>query len=148
MSTRKIFTSSLAVFGLSLATLVGAQTDAAAAPPETAQVGPFEVAPHWSPYDYPRSIPEGQAFHMIVKGDTLWDIAGRYLKNPYLWPQIWEANPYVTKARLIYPGDPIFLPSVQMVEAPGGVGSETGEGATTAPAEAAAHRTPDRKSVV
>lgn len=116
MTTRKIFTSSLAVAGLSLATLVVAQTDKPA--PEPARVGPFEVAPHWSRYDYPKSIGEGQAYHIVVKGDTLWDISGRYLGNPYLWPQIWEANGYVKKARLIYPGDPIFLPSVQMAAAP------------------------------
>ena len=116
MTTRKIFTSSLALLGLSLATVSGAQTETPAK--ESAQVGPFQVAPHWSRYDYPKSIGEGQAFHMVVKGDTLWDIAGRYLGNPYLWPQIWEANSYITKARLIYPGDPVFLPSVQMANAP------------------------------
>lgn len=116
MTTRKIFTSSLALLGLSLATVSGAQTEKPAK--ESAQVGPFQVAPHWSRYDYPKSIGEGQAFHMVVKGDTLWDIAGRYLGNPYLWPQIWEANSYITKARLIYPGDPVFLPSVQMADAP------------------------------
>ncbi len=140
MFTRKIFMSSLAAAGLSLATLVGAQTDAPA-PAQSASVGPFEVAPHWSPYDFPRSIPEGQAYHMIVKGDTLWDIAGRYLGNPYLWPQIWEANSYVTKARLIYPGDPIFLPSVQLADAPPGSGPEAdgvavAEGGPDAQAEA------------
>jgi len=118
MSTRKIFTSSMAVAALSLATLVGAQTQEGAPVPEVPKMGPFEVAPHWTPYDYPKSIGEGQAFHIVVKGDTLWDIAGRYLGNAYLWPQIWEANTYVTKARLIYPGDPIFLPSVQLADAP------------------------------
>lgn len=122
MSTPKIFTSSLALAGLSLATLVGAQTVKPAQ--ESAQVGPFEVAPHWSKYDYPKSIPEGQAFHMIVRGDTLWDIAGRYLGNPFLWPQIWEVNPYVKKAHWIYPGDPIFLPTVQLVGASGAEGME------------------------
>ncbi len=115
MTKRKIFTSSLAVLGLSLSMLAVAQDQPAKEP---AQVGPFEVAPHWSPYDYPRSIGEGQAFHMVVKGDTLWDIAGRYLGNPYLWPQIWEANSYIKRARLIYPGDPVFLPSVQMADTP------------------------------
>jgi hypothetical protein len=114
MTIRKIFTSSLALAGLSLATLVGAQTDKPA--PESAMMGPFEVAPHWSRYDFPKAIPEGQAFHIVVGGDTLWDLAGRYLGNPYLWPQIWEANSYVKKARLIYPGDPIFLPSVQLAD--------------------------------
>lgn len=113
MTKRNKFVSSMAVLGLSLAALAVAQTDKPAA-----QVGPFEVAPHWSRYDYPKSIGEGQAFHIVVKGDTLWDIAGRYLGNPYLWPQIWEANTYIKKARLIYPGDPVFLPSVQMADTP------------------------------
>jgi hypothetical protein len=122
MTTRRFFISSLAVLGLSLAAVAGAQTGAAPkapapkAPAPAAQVGPFEVAPHWSPYNYPKSIKEGQAFHMVVRGDTLWDIAGRYLGNPFLWPQIWEANAYIKKARLIYPGDPVVLPSVQMIE--------------------------------
>ena len=132
MTTRKIFTSSLALLGLSLATQSGAQTDPAKA---SAQVGPFQVAPHWSRYDYPKSIGEGQVFHMVVKGDTLWDIAGRYLGNPYLWPQIWEANSYITKARLIYPGDPVFLPSVQMADAPV---DTTLPGEDTGPAKSAA----------
>jgi hypothetical protein len=133
MTTRKIFTTSLALAGLSLAALVSAQTDKAAdkAAMATAQVGPFEVAPHWSKYDYPKSIGEGQAFHMVVKGDTLWDIAGRYLGNPFLWPQIWEANPYVKQARLIYPGDPIFLPSVQMADAAASTTSESTVATTT-----------------
>ena len=131
MTTRKIFTSSLALIGLSLATVSGAQTENPAK--ESAQVGPFQVAPHWSRYDYPKSIGEGQAFHMVVKGDTLWDIAGRYLGNPYLWPQIWEANSYITKARLIYPGDPVLLPSVQMANAPVDTtmpGEDTGQAKT------------------
>jgi hypothetical protein len=117
MTTRRFFTSSLAVLGVSLAAVASAQrSPAPKAPAPAAQIGPFEVAPHWSPYNYPKSIKEGQAFHMVVRGDTLWDIAGRYLGNPFLWPQIWEANGYIKKARLIYPGDPVLLPSVQMME--------------------------------
>jgi len=130
MTKRKLFTTPLALAGLFLATLAGAQTDKPAA--ESAQVGPFEVAPHWSRYDYPKSIPEGQAFHIVVKGDTLWDISGRYLGNPYLWPQIWEANSYVKKARLIYPGDPIFLPSVQMASSAAATTEETTTSTTKA----------------
>ena len=120
MTIRKIFTSPLALAGLSLATLVSAQVGKPADKPaaETAQMGPFEVAPHWSRYDFPKSVKEGQAYYIVVKGDTLWDISGRFLGNPYLWPQIWEANGYIKKARLIYPGDPIFLPTVQMASAP------------------------------
>ena len=112
----------MALAGLSLATLVAAQTGRPADKPatESAAVGPFSVAPHWSRYDYPTSVKEGQAYYIVVRGDTLWDISGRFLGNPYLWPQIWEANPYIKKARLIYPGDPIFLPSIQMAGGPAG----------------------------
>ena len=116
--TRKHLTTSVALVAFCAATPVWAQTPAEKPAPETAQVGPFEVAPHWTRYpDYPKSISEGQAYYIVAKGDTLWDISGRFLGNPFLWPQIWEANPYIKKARLIYPGDPIFLPSVTLASA-------------------------------
>ena len=67
------------------------------------------VAEHWSSYDYPREIPEGVNFHIIVDGDTLWDLSARYLGDPLLWPQLYQANAYIRDPDLIYPGDPIFL---------------------------------------
>ena len=54
------------------------------------------VPSHWSPYDAPSSYPEGTQLHIIVKGDTLWDLANQYLANPFLWPQVWEENRYIT----------------------------------------------------
>ncbi len=67
------------------------------------------VEDHWSPYDYPKEIPAGAKYHIIVKGDTLWDIAGAYFGNPLLWPQLYQKNEYIRDPDLIYPGDPIFL---------------------------------------
>lgn len=52
--------------------------------------------------DYPET-------YTVVKGDTLWDISAHFLKTPWLWPRLWQANSQVKNPHLIYPGDLLTL---------------------------------------
>jgi hypothetical protein len=122
------------------ALVVGASAVAAAdRPPQDLHlVGDHWTA--WNPPAVPATPADSQQIHIIVKGDTLWALAGKFLGNPYLWPQIWEKNQYILDAHWIYPGDPLVLglsvaPVDNLAQAggPGGPGS-TAPGETPAAA--------------
>lgn len=67
--------------------------------------------------------------HVVVKGDTLWDISAEFFKDPWKWPQIWGMNKDTIKdPHWIYPGDVIILDRTNGT-------LRIGEGGETAPVD-------------
>ena len=60
--------------------------------------------------------PEGQKgrLHVVVPGDTLWDITSQYLGTPWIWPSIWNENDAIQNPHRIYPGDLIWITDKSM----------------------------------
>jgi len=58
----------------------------------------------------PVPLAEGHPNEYVVQvGDTLWDIAAAFLRDPWYWPEIWYVNPDIDNPHLIYPGDVLGL---------------------------------------
>jgi hypothetical protein len=80
-------------------TLLGCLLIAACAIPAVAQQG--DLSRYLRP-DHPDT-------YRVRRGDTLWDISGRFLIEPWVWPELWRVNPQIENPHLIYPGDLIRL---------------------------------------
>jgi hypothetical protein len=95
------------------------------------------VGDHWTAWNPPAAAASEGAVetYVIVRGDTLWDLAKRFYGNPYLWPQLWEKNQYILDAHWIYPGDPLVTGiQVAPVQNLAQAGQPSGAGAVETPA--------------
>ncbi len=99
MSLKKFSTRRLTTLAIGVALAVGGSLPFAMAPVAAQQAtGPIELAP---------GAPDK---HVVVKGDTLWDISATFLKSPWRWPEVWQLNrEQIANPHLIYPGDIVYL---------------------------------------
>jgi LysM repeat protein len=85
---------------------------APAAPPQSAvqSAAPEYSGPVVERVSQPTPIASNAPNQYVVQvGDTLWDIANTFLKDPWFWPEIWHINPDIENPHLIYPGDVLGL---------------------------------------
>jgi len=76
------------------------------------------VAPAATENAVPTSITVDSGAHRVVTGDTLWDLAGAYLRDPFQWTRIYEANrSRITNPDLIYPDQELVIPSQEAAAA-------------------------------
>jgi LysM domain len=93
----------LQVQGLAVALLL---TCALTAVPQQIHAAPISMPAGVTEADLKPDFPQP---YIVKKGDTLWDIAAHFFKDPEKWMKIWERNLYITNPDLIYPGNKIWF---------------------------------------
>ncbi len=89
--------------------------DAASDSQDTVAAEPSEAAPETAlgPVGYDEQGRPGR-IHVVVSGDTLWDISEAYLGTPWIWPSVWRDNPDVANPHRIFPADRIWITPTEM----------------------------------
>jgi LysM repeat protein len=83
-----------------------AQTPAAAPKPTGQKPGPTLTQVKAGP---------NEVVHVVKRGDTLWDLAKAYLKDPFRWPEVFQRNTdIVENPHWIYPGETIRIPASEV----------------------------------
>jgi hypothetical protein len=78
--------------------------------------------------------PDAPSTYVVQKGDTLWGLAGKFLTQPWYWPEIWYLNPDIQNPHRIYPGDTLRLvydadgkPQIRLERGASGAAFERGD---------------------
>jgi len=94
------------------------------------------------------AVDEEPAIYVIKKGDTLWGLSDRFIKDPRYWPNMWAKNGQITNPNLIYPGQKVrvFPDRIEVESGEPGIGTAiaTKQAAETAQAETIAEVAAER----